>query len=115
MDKIRVAPFCDPSGVTDFSDYQWLLISQKEKQQNTLCLLMKIQRNKKIFKSSIKKKIKPESDQAFSCNYYFTENSINKETTRDFPGGPVVKNLPANSADMSLKPDHKGFHMLCGN
>ena len=53
MDKIRVAPFCDPSGVTDFSDYQWLLISQKEKQQNTLCHLMKIQRNKKIFKSSI--------------------------------------------------------------
>lgn len=53
MDKIRASPFCDPSGVTDFSDCQWLLVSQKEKQQNTMCLLMKIQRNKKIFKSSI--------------------------------------------------------------
>lgn len=56
MDRIRVSSFCDSSGVTDFSDYQWLLISQKEKQQNTMCLLMKIQRNKKIFKSSILKK-----------------------------------------------------------
>ena len=56
MDRIRVSPFCDPSGITDLSnDYRWLLISPKEKQQNTMCLLMKIQRNKKIFKSSIKK------------------------------------------------------------
>ena len=29
-----------------------------------------------------------------------------------FPGGPVVKNLPANTGDMSLIPGPVRFHML---
>ena len=33
----------------------------------------------------------------------------------DFPGGPVVKNLPANAADMGLISDLGRFHMLQGN
>ena len=33
----------------------------------------------------------------------------------DFPGGPVVKNLPANAADMGLISGLGRFHMLQGN
>ena len=33
----------------------------------------------------------------------------------DFPGGPVVKNLPANAGDMGSLPDLGRFHMLQGN
>ena len=32
-----------------------------------------------------------------------------------FPGGPVVKNLPANAGDMGLTPGPGRFHMLWGN
>ena len=31
---------------------------------------------------------------------------------RGFPGGSVVKNLPANAGDMSLIPDLERSHML---
>jgi len=34
---------------------------------------------------------------------------------RDFPGGPVVKNPPANAADMSLIPGLGRFHLPLGN
>ena len=43
-----------------------------------------------------------------------TNNWINK-WGRDFPGGPVVKNLPANVADTSLIPDMGRLHMLGNN
>ena len=33
----------------------------------------------------------------------------------DFPGGPVVKNSPANAGDMGLIPGLGRFHMLLGN
>ena len=33
----------------------------------------------------------------------------------DFPGGPVVKNLPANAEDMGSIPGPEMFHVLCGN
>ena len=33
----------------------------------------------------------------------------------DFPGGPVVKNSPANSGDTGLIPGPGRFHMLRGN
>ena len=33
----------------------------------------------------------------------------------DFPGGPVVKNLPANAGDMGSIPGPKRFHMLQSN
>ena len=32
----------------------------------------------------------------------------------DFPGGPVVNNLPANAGDMGSIPDLGRFHMLWG-
>ena len=32
-----------------------------------------------------------------------------------FPGGPVVKNLPANTGDKGLIPGPGRFHMLWGN
>ena len=34
---------------------------------------------------------------------------------RGFPGGPVVKNLPANAGDIGLMPDPGRFHMLQSN
>ena len=33
----------------------------------------------------------------------------------DFPGGPAVKNLPANAGDTGLIPDLKGSHMPQSN
>ena len=33
----------------------------------------------------------------------------------DFPGGPGVKNLPANAGDTSLVPGPGRFHMLHSN
>ena len=35
--------------------------------------------------------------------------------TRDFPGGPVVKNLPASAGDMGLIPGPGRFHMVQDN
>ena len=34
---------------------------------------------------------------------------------RDFPGGPLVKNLPANAGDMGSIPPSGRFHMLQSN
>ena len=36
-------------------------------------------------------------------------------TSQNFPGGPVVKNLPVNAGDMDLIPDPGRFHMAQGN
>ena len=33
----------------------------------------------------------------------------------DFPGGPVVKNPPANARDMGSIPGERRFHKLQGN
>ena len=38
-----------------------------------------------------------------------------KEQRQDFPGGPVVKNLPANARDMGSIPGLERFHMPWGN
>ena len=36
--------------------------------------------------------------------------------SRDFPRGPVVKNLPANAGDVgSIRAGELGFHMLWGS
>ena len=37
---------------------------------------------------------------------------FSKETFWDFPGGPVVKKLPANAGDMGLIPGPGGSNML---
>ena len=34
---------------------------------------------------------------------------------KDFPGGPVFKNPPANAGDMGLIPGPEILHMLWGN
>ena len=44
--------------------------------------------------------------------YNFNNVIILKQTEKDFPGGPVVKNLPANEGDVSLTPGPERFHML---
>ena len=38
-----------------------------------------------------------------------------RKTTVDFPGGPVVKNPPANAGDRALVPGSGRFHMPWGN
>ena len=38
-----------------------------------------------------------------------------KKRKVDFPGGPVVKNLPANAGDMGSIPSLGRFHMLWSN
>ena len=38
--------------------------------------------------------------------------AIFKMDNHDFPGGPVVKNLPANAGDMGLMPGVGRYHML---
>ena len=41
--------------------------------------------------------------------------AIEKFTLRDLPGGPVVKNLPANAGDTGLTPGPGRSHMPRGN
>ena len=38
-----------------------------------------------------------------------------KMHVEDFPGGAVVKNLPANAGDTGLSPGPRRFHMPWGN
>ena len=40
---------------------------------------------------------------------------LNTDVSRDFPGGTVVKNPPANAGDMGLIPGPGGSHMLWSN
>ena len=40
------------------------------------------------------------------------QTMISKLVLRDFPGGVVVKSLPANAGDMGLSPDPGESHML---
>ena len=40
---------------------------------------------------------------------------MNNTVLKDFPSGPVVKNLPANAGDMGLIPGPVRFHMPWGN
>ena len=46
------------------------------------------------------------SERKMSLKYY---------EKKGFPGGSVVKNLPANAGDMGLIPDPGRSHMLQGN
>ena len=39
------------------------------------------------------------------------EERASKRREWDFPGDPVVENLPANAGDMGLIPDPGGSHM----
>ena len=42
-------------------------------------------------------------------------NETAEEAMRDFPGGAVVKNLPANAGDMALIPGPGRSHMPWSN
>ena len=41
--------------------------------------------------------------------------ALEKASERDYPGGPVVKNLLANAGDTGLIPGARRSHMLCSN
>ena len=42
-------------------------------------------------------------------------SSCLRSSKQDFPGGPLVKNLPENAGDMGLIPGPGRFYMLQGN
>ena len=50
----------------------------------------------------------------YKVNQSVFSTHIKKEHV-DFPGGPVVKNLPAKAEHMGSIPDPGGFHMPQGN
>ena len=53
------------------------------------------------------------SQISLSCVYY--RICSKEDEKRDLPGGPVVKNPPANAGDMGLIPGLGGFHMAWSN
>ena len=58
------------------------------------------------------------SDFAFQCELFsFLTLQLNIKILqiRDFPGGPVVKNPPANAGEVDSIPGPGRFHMPCGN
>ena len=55
--------------------------------------------------------ITPEKNEGMDLLY---KNSLNI-SPQDFPGGPVVKNLPASAGDMGLIPGSERFHMPWSN
>ena len=50
-----------------------------------------------------------------SCAIRGPEVTVVKSTMRDLPGGPVVKNLPANARDMGSVSGQGRFHMPRSN
>ena len=51
-------------------------------------------------------------DLTFHC---LVGSRVSKPQSRDFPGGAVVKNLPANAGDMGLIPGPGRSHMPWSN
>ena len=58
----------------------------------------------------------PHSALVYQCNDLLTERlmgiCVQEIHFEDFPGGPVVKNLPANAGDMGSIPGLGRLHML---
>ena len=46
--------------------------------------------------------------------YRWSLSSFVHQMHLDFPGGPVLKNLPANASDMGLIPGLERFHLPWG-
>ena len=74
------------------------------------CSVVKIAPNKK---PNLKDQIKG-NDLIMVPLYKEILAAIEKFTLRDLPGGPVVKNLPANAGDMGLVPAPGRFHISSG-
>ena len=51
----------------------------------------------------------------FNFLFYIRVQLINNAMLLDFPGGPVVKNLPANAEDMGSIPGLGKSHIPLGN
>ena len=60
--------------------------------------------------ASVKCKSKPQWDIASTC-----QDSYCQKDNKGFPGGSVVKNLPANAGDTSLTPGPGRFHIPRSN
>ena len=75
------------------------------------CSVVKIASNKK---PNLKDQIKG-NDLIMVPLYKEILAAIEKFTLRDLPGGPVVKNLPANAGDTGLTPGPGRSHMPRGN
>ena len=57
---------------------------------------------------------KPELRSRMLLNILQYVQRHNEELSRDFPGGPVVKSVPANAGDMGSVPGQGRSHMLRG-
>ena len=53
--------------------------------------------------------------QEFKNSFYKYVNGLKRKDELDFPGGTVVKNLPANTGDMGSIPGPGRSHMLWSN
>ena len=61
------------------------------------------------------KLIKKISNSSTNGQKKLEKNTSLKKMFEDFPGGPVVRNPPANARDMGSIPGPGRFHMLWGN
>ena len=57
------------------------------------------------------RELKPQNT---SVGYRWSLSSFVHQTRLDFPGGLVLKNLPANASDTGLIPGLERFHLLWG-
>ena len=55
------------------------------------------------------------SSSIHTCLHKVTERGISKMYERDFPGGAVVKNPPANTGDTGSSPGPGRSHMPWGS
>ena len=57
----------------------------------------------------------PAPQTAMRTHHFKVGCYLEKKARRDFPGGAVVKNLPANAGDTGLSPGPGGSHMPRSN
>ena len=66
--------------------------------------------------STVSVLLKPVSSELWrGCWLYLSLRWLSKLNEQDFPGGPVVKNLPAKAGDVSSVPGPGRFHVLWSN
>ena len=84
---------------------------------NMKCVLVKLslKNEGKIEIFSDIQKLRAFTTYSLSLKYYHGICLCNISKSRDFPGGTVVKNLPANAGDMGVSPGLGRYHMLWSN
>ena len=91
---------------------QWTIISQQTKIQDHQLNFIKHLRINQSFSNSFKK---TEEEGTLSKWFYKASIALISKWDKNFPGGPVVKNLPANAGDSSPISGLGRSHMLQSN